>query len=385
MKTNAKARNRRSAALDDDDDDGAALVESTGGADAADLDEELRALDAELGEDATAAKVVVHKIVTNGDSQRCFSCPRLQFFADDIPAKWGAGTYSVMVYANGRLVKRARLSFAEPITPPAPAAAPASTPASDVVTALERRLDQETARNFELLKILAGNRPAAADPLQVQQQTLTLLATVKELTAPASSASGGSDRSAIDVFLEGVKMAQRLGGGGSGEGSTDWGGVVLGVADSLKTLAASSPPMPASPRILPARPAPTSSPTIAAAAASGDPNSNNTTEGSDDMLEKLRAGLQFLARRAAAKSDPTLYADVAVDSLGELPSFLQTIALDYIQRADCIERLAQIEPAVLAHRDWFAQCLEEIRRVLSTQTGPTELTGDTADSDSGAQ
>jgi hypothetical protein len=366
-----KATNRRLAIAPppdaDDDDDRDELLEGADSAADLDLDEQLRELDAELGDDA-AAKVVVHKVIANGDSQRCFSCPRSQFFSDKIREDWGAGTYSVLVYVNSRIRKRARITFAEPLARLTPiAATPASSSTFDASTALralEARLDAEAARNFELMKLLAGGaRPPAVDPLQVQQQMLTMLSTVKELTAPASSST---DRGSVEVFLEGMKMAQKFAAGGAGE-STDWSGIALGVVEGMRALAQSQP---AARPVVRALPAPSITDTTPASSPASD-----SGEGDTDMFAKLKEQLQFLVKKAAAGSDPELYADLVVDNLGDLNPMMQSLAVEYLKADDCLERLGAQEPGVLVHREWFARCLEEIRRVLSAQSAAPSLTG----------
>jgi hypothetical protein len=345
-----------------------------------DLDEELRQLDQELGEDASSAKVVVHKVVPNGDSQRCFSCPRMQFFSDLIREQWGAGTYSIMVYAAGKIVRRARLSFAEPIAKP-PTVEPGVThPPStyfsdsslrDVETRFEQRLEREQARHFELLKLFAGGRPQV-DPLQMQGQILSMMTTVKELTGSKTDGAS-SDRSAIELFLEGVKMAQKLGGGG-GEG-TDWGAMTLSVVEGVKAIAnetrAQQPMRPA--LSLVPNPRPGDVPTATSLDSPEEP----------PMLEQLRKQLQFLVRKAAGGANPELYGEVAFDNISELPEFIQKLAIDYIRRPDCLERLIALEPAIASHREWFQKCVEEIRRQDSPQESPGALTEEGADPEGG--
>jgi hypothetical protein len=328
-----------------------------------DLDDELRQLDAELGEDANAANVVVHKIVTNGDQERCFSCPRSEFFTDQIRDEWGAGTYAVRVYVGGRLRKRRRLKFAERVKPPAPASTTSiDGTLRDIEARFEKQLERERAQNMELLRVLAGNRPAL-DPLQMQQQTLALLATAKELTGGGAKAQG-SDRSAIELFLEGVKMAQKLGAGGGEGGGTDWTEVALGVVEGVKAIAAQ--PAAVVPRALPP-PASNNSPAPTPAA---------DTPGGDTVgpMGDLKKHLAFLVRKAAGNADASLYAEVTLDSLNDLPAYMQSIAVDYIRRDDALDRLAMLEPAIAQHREWFQRLVDEIRQQLSAQSGGDALT-----------
>lgn len=382
MRTKPKTtRKQVTVPVDDDADDDLELETAAADQEEVDLDEELRSLDEELGADASTAKIVVHKIVPNGESQRCFACPRPQFFSDLIREQWGAGTYSLMVYHRGRLKARHRLTFAEPLArPSAPApATPAATPgATDLEARLEARFEREQSRMFELMKMLSGR--GQSDPLQMQQQILGMLATVKELAGTKDGGNGSSDRSAIDLVLEGVKLAQRLGGNGAGGEGTNWGEVILGVADGVRTIVEThrTAPRAALPRATSAAPATTPAADPAAADPVADPAADlHTHGGEDDMQEQLRKGLQFLVRKAAAKKEPSLYADLAIDNLEELPPFVQPIVLMYLQREDCLERLIAIEPAVANHREWFGELVAEIRRHLSPQNGDEPLTGET--------
>ena len=335
-----------------------------------DVDEELAQLRQELGEDVNRGRVVVHKVVQNGDPQRCFSCPLSQFFSDTIREQWGAGTYSYMVYVGNKLRTRGRICFAEPKAPAAtllPVTPREESRAfSDIESRLEQRFEREQARHFELLKLLTG-RPQL-DPLQMQQQLLQMLTSVKELTGGGAAAG---DRSSIELFLEGVKMAQQFGGSGEG-GATDWGAIVASVVEGAKAL--SHEQTRAAPRALPA-PGVNGTPPPPATAAAADSED-------EDMMGKLQKALQFLVRKAQSGANAELYADVAIDNVGELPGFLQPIVLDYLKREDCLERLIQVEPAIAQHREWFTQLVAEIRRVLSEQNDSPVLTDDPAPPDS---
>lgn len=348
----------------DDDDDREELEASE--ADNTDLDEELRALDEELGADASTAKVVVHKVVPNGESARCFSCPRPQFFSDQIREQWGPGTYSILVYLKGKIKARHRLTFAEPMKPAAAASPAAPADTSSTLRDLEARFDRDRARDLELMKLIVGARPQA-DPLQMQAQILSMMTTVKELTGGANAKSSGSDRSAIDLVLEGVKLAQRLGNGGAGGEGTNWGEVALGVVEGVKALTQTNA---ASPSATPALPAPASAERAAVAAPEPAPGAGETEE--PNMLEKFRTHLQFLVRKAASGSDPELYADVAIDNLTELPEFMRALALDYLQRPDALDRLIKIEPAIGSHREWFQRCIEAIREQIREANSPPD-------------
>lgn len=334
-----------------------------------DVDEELEALRHELGEDVNRGRVVVHKVVQNGDPQRCFACPLSQFFSDTIREQWGAGTYSYMVYVGNKLKTRGRITFAQPLTP-STTSSPASRDErslSDLETRFEQRLEREQARHFEMLKLLTG-RPQL-DPLQMQSQILTMLTTVKELTGARGEDSG---RTSIDLFLEGVRMAQKFGGG---EGGTDWGAIVESVVAGARALSQEQRRVP---RALPS-PQPNGNPATAVT-----PATAGETDEDADMMGKLTKALQFLVKKAQAGASAELYADVTIDNIEELPAFLQPIVLDYLQRPDCLERLIQLEPAVAQHREWFTQLVTEIRRVLSEQAAPETLTAEGAPPDSHA-
>lgn len=356
--------------LEDDD------FEAAAGELEEDVDEELAELRQELGEDVNRGRVVVHKVVQNGDPQRCFSCPLSQFFSDSIREQWGAGTYAYMVYVGNKLRTRGRISFAEPKTP-APAT-PSTPPPRDELRSLadlearfEQRLEREQARHFELLKLLTGNRPQL-DPLQMQQQLLQMLTSMKELTGNA-----GGDRSSIDMFLEGMRMAQKF--GGAEGGGTDWGAIVASVVEGARALSVEQ--QRGARRVLPPPASPGNGTTTVPASS---PASTSSTEEDDDMMGKLQKALQFLVRKAQSGANAELYADVTIDNIGELPGFLQPIVLDYLGREDCLERLIQIEPPIAQHREWFTQLVGEIRRVLSERNGAAPLTDDPASPDSGA-
>lgn len=70
--------------------------------------------------------------------------------------------------------------------------------------------------------------------------------------------------------------------------------------------------------------------------------------------------LNFLCKKAAAQSDPILYAETVLDNLDDD----QLTALLNMQPTP-VDALAQIVPEVAQHRQWFDQLLAAVRDALA--------------------
>lgn len=81
-----------------------------------------------------------------------------------------------------------------------------------------------------------------------------------------------------------------------------------------------------------------------------------------DAMNGMKMGLAFLIGQAAADNDPETYADVVLDSVPE-----ESIA-EFLKHPQPIEYLAQFDPRVKQHAQWFNTLIEAVKTTM-TDTG----------------
>jgi len=81
----------------------------------------------------------------------------------------------------------------------------------------------------------------------------------------------------------------------------------------------------------------------------------------DDPMMRLQMGLSFLLAQAQQDSDPTVYADVVMDNVpvADLARFVNS--------ADPVAYLANLNPAVRQHEKWFAELVAEVKAQLAEE------------------
>jgi hypothetical protein len=84
----------------------------------------------------------------------------------------------------------------------------------------------------------------------------------------------------------------------------------------------------------------------------------------------LKGALNYLVSRAAGESDPTLYAEIVLDSAPDEAIQALTTAPDWF------EQIVRVNPNVAPYREWFTKLRESVITFINTPPDPSEGSGE---------
>ncbi len=332
----------------DDDDDledpPAAVTVSSG--------DEVEQILETLGAQASAARIIVHRIAANQDPEECIDCPLSTFSKDQLRAQFGAGVYSCEVRHKGTIRRRWQWRFAAPIAPSS--ATPARSTEADRLQALELELRQarEKAdnRQHEMLMALMA-RPQAESNAPSLGELITTLQGLKDL-----SGGGGGNTSTVAQIKELLEVSDLLGGGGGGgrTNGMDLAKVALeSLGPSLGALLQAGSDKPArAPRQLTGP---------GAAASPADKMSASSPAGDGDKRAMM---LSMLLEHAKQGTDPAAAAQVVYERLCALDESQFEAACEFIDSEGALSLALMFEPRLQPARAWLEQLLEQLRAAI---------------------
>lgn len=204
-----------------------------------------------------------------------------------------------------------------------------------------------------------------------ETQMLEKMKLYKELFAPAPQKEAPLDQ-ALSMLKQGIELGSSSGGG---EGPNLWLLALDKLKEPLTKIVDTIQVAVTSPRPIAVNPA---VPTPAGVAPS-------VTQQEDDMLILLKMVLPSLINGAAKNADPLVYVDFLLD---QVPESMYPKLLEWLERPDCLDRLASIEPGIRFQRDWWISLRGQLIAALRGDNGVSALqpepvgvapTGGTAD------
>lgn len=313
----------------------------------------------------TEWRVKVKKVNPRTRKQEtCFYCSpdELGGLFEKLRADFGPGHYRAYVQKNGQTVRNLGYDIAAPLG----VASAQPSQIADIGKVIERQ-------NEQLSAIMAGRAPAqsSADPTALATSMIASMAAMmkemREVFAPsAAPALAGGVTDQIKTLAALMDLADKMGGDRAGRGEK-------GIADIVDSLIRS--PIAerfadqigkSSPQMLTAVDSPkTLAPSRLQAQSiprhdQRSENGNTFVAALDPQLRAtIAAQLQFWCGRAAANSDPTLYADVALDTTD------RAIIGAVLLRDDLREIAAALHPPSIQFWPWISRLIDEIRSVLT--------------------
>lgn len=276
------------------------------------------------------------------------------FTLAQLQERFGGGEYALTVFDSARrYVKRSTVAVASPFKPAA-AVAPEIGGLEKFTQAITAQLQQQ-GQLLQLL-LMQGRAPAAvttADPQSMRHQLLEEMQLMKGIIG--NGGGGVGPDKVLELLMKGMEIAKETGSGGK-----DWTDVagkaidVLGepLAQLMQTAAIAQPhaQAPGAPRL-----APTSQP--------------------QPKVNPMQQYLDFLVKKAAAGSDPVLYADLVLDNVSE------AMVRRFLAVPDPVAQLAQFDSRVSLHAEWFRDlgraCLEALNAdAAATGSGSAPADGD---------
>lgn len=265
----------------------------------------------------------------------------------------GGGTYRVHVRDGAGLIANRRIVIAE--------RKGAAAVDGGLSTVIAQMMDRQATQFAELIRALAPRNDAAS----TEEAMLARIKTMAEIVRPAQ---GTDTKELLGLLMQGVTLGKSM------QPPVDAGAEGL-MANALAAFAPVIADAAAQRRAVPVRrigagqpkgPAPTPAAAPAAAVPAAPPAA------ADDDAE-LRNLLRIVLRAAEADADEELYAELVLDQVGE--DQLKPLATAP-EGVDLVAMLAQVEPAVLQHREWFGRLIAAIVELMNDEPDPATLNAD---------
>lgn len=350
---------------------GDAEVEDVGGdPQKADPLDELNSLMAELA-GSVSSNVTVYRTGRGVQRAYVFKCDAASFSLDVLRDKYNGGEFQLFITRDGVLWKNRTVTIEPPqaVRDPAP---PPTAPAMDAVTLLREDLRKQNEMIAGVLRTLAAPAPPprsifeGVNMMELVQSAGVLLNMLRPPPAPQQTPPV---ETYINALMKGVELAKEVKSEG-GESDTGLMGVVKEMlrspllATAMQAAASqATAPQPQPRPQLPVRPRPPAPPVAAAAppvTPPAAPPAESFAGETSDMMPMLKMYLGLLVGKAAAQSDPGIYADLVLDNLSDeqLNQLLDA-------QPSPVDWLATIDPAVLTHREWFESLIAQVEGALT--------------------
>jgi len=317
-----------------------------------DIDAQIDAIFQEFGGDDNDSKfkiIVKRAMHGKGDLEHCFSCvPSELPIIDRIKETYGAGSYEIWVYKDGKIFKRPKLNIAKEIKLHERPQINTNDINSVIQSMLQSQQDQMAEFKNMMFMMMQKNNVPAPDPTSTMGSMMGVMMQMKDFMG-----GGDSGKGKMDDILQAVKLVREIGGGDDGGRN-----FMDGMVDLAKSFGPSIIEMSSN---LAKNPAPVSRETIPQNP-TGQIESKPQEE--DPRMNMFKMQLDMLVQKASINSDPALYADLVVDNIP------QDQLIQFINRTDIIEYLISIHPGVGEHRIWFGHLVGEIKSCISAEDEP---------------
>lgn len=318
----------------------------------------LQAVMAELG-GSTSSFITIYRAERGQPQAYVYKCSPDEFSLDVLRDKYNGGTFRLYISRNGVLWRNITVSVepkhsADP-TPPSDMAALAAS-------MREGFAKQAEAMAAALRSIAAPPPPPPPSPfagINIVEAVTAISTLLQVLRPPAAPRSEDS----VTLLIKGMELAKEMRENAGGDGEVSF----LSLAKELikspllaqaVTAAQAAPAVPAVSHAKPRPPQPTAPTMQAPTPAHAAPQ-----PATQDIMQ-LTPYLGMLCQKAAEGSDPSLYADLILDSLP-----FETIEQLASLQPDPYTALVAIHPPMAAHQEWFQQL---ITLVIQTAGGADE-------------
>jgi len=334
----------------------------------------IRRVLADLGADGIDINITVYRVdPKTRKNEYIAACTPDEFSLEGLRDDWGGGEYRIYGRnANGAFLINRTVRIAPPIKKPA-LNDMGQFDLMSVVTRLgEMQTQQMNDFKSTMLELmLKNNQPVAGDPVTMMTAMMGAMVQMKKLTGEAASQSDN-----FETLMKGIELGKDLGGSDGDTGMFDvfkefikqTGGPLAKLAAAEKISKLRQPARNQAPAIAPAA----SAKTPAATGPLVDDPPKGEPEKMNFIFKKvMQKQINGLLSRAAANSDPGLYAEMILDQLPD--DYVDKFA-DFIFSDDVMEEMTKLVPDVNKHLGWFIDLRDELREAL--QPDPDEVTGE---------
>ncbi len=312
---------------------------------------------------ASTSRITVYRIVKNQPPSYVFECDPSSFSMDDLRDKYNGGEFRLYIMKDGRLWKNMRV-VVEPKQifsghDPAP---PAQSHVSELMAMMRDGFASQAAALREALA--ARNGPSMFSGMDLPAVITAAAAAITALRPPPPPPAApppDTTAQAIDMFMRGMEIATNM-RENAAPADNSIGGMLRDVLKSPVFAAAVQAAVPApapqapiqraaNPTALP-QPQP---PQVSHAKTAAQP-AQSQPQPDDDMLGYY---LGFLCQKAAAGTDPVLYAELVLDNLSD-DQLGPMLARGPLLIEDFIAKY----PPVAEHRAWFEAMIQAVRDAM---------------------
>jgi len=310
---------------------------------------------ADLGGPGIDAKVNVYHL--DGNRNKAFARAYLpaEFSLESVQQEFGPGDYEIHVRKDGKLATRKVLRIAAPKNQPVNSAPNSGMETARVIEAMQNGFKEMGTMFATALAGLASNQPKPKTTMEMLQEMQLMREIMGVNNAPVAPSSDPMHVMELAMNLA-EKIQPRVGEPGTGEvimeAIKNFGPMLAqGMQNAPRPVMIpqlSQNPVPAPSQITPAQEiqAPITQPVM-----------------EDNQMNIARKYyMNLLIANAEADNDPTTYAQLMIDLVGE------NAATEFVNAPDWFEKLCAEEPRAQNHKVWF----DEMRGIIQELTKPDE-------------
>lgn len=324
-----------------------------------DIDAEMQSIFAEFGGDVldTEFKISVRRVEKNtGDTELCFKATPTEIsgLSDRIIEEYGAGTYEIWIYRNGRRFRKRKLKIAQPLKKPVDKLVQESK--QDLAALVSTMMEQQRESMRQMQELLTRQQPAASttDPVNMMTAMMGAMVQMKEFMQPQQQGDQ------MGMFIKGIEIAKDIASGGAEKNFHD---TVINLAKEfapplIKMAAVEQQAKAAMPQ--PQQPAPNPNPQQL----TQQQEQPQMSEAEQQAFIQFKPKVDFLVAKAASGSDPGFMADMILEFVS--PDEIR----QFIARPDALEYLAHFNPEVKKYAPFFEALRDELQELTKPEPEP---------------
>lgn len=316
---------------------------------------------------AANSRISIYRIVKNQPPSYVAECAPESFSLDDLRDKYRGGEFRLYIMKDGRLWKNMRIFVEAPVVQPSESIHQPQSHLSELLAVMRDGFAAQAAA----LREAAPRSGAVSSLLDGQNLPAVITAITGAIVAlrppapPAPPPQQDNTSTALDMFMEGLRMARELREeGGAAPADNSIGGMLREVLRSplmaqavqAATIKPVVPTPPATARLPPPQPQ-------ASAEATQPTQQPPSAESSMSMLTHYYA---MLCQKAAAGADPTLYAELVLDNVDD-----ETLNGLLTKQPTPLDALIAEYPPAAAHREWFASLIDTLMSAMTEESEPS--------------
>lgn len=330
---------------------------------------------------SVASSVTVYRVTKGSPLAYVFACTPDAFSLDELRDKYNGGEFRLYITKDGKLWKNKRV-YVEQRQPPVQVERPSA------LTEMAESMREAFAKQAEVIREVTARAAAPVAPGASPWAGLDIPAIISAITGavvafrpppapPAPAAPPADAAGSIDLFIRGLELGRELrqdGGGGEPTLMGMLSDVIKSPMLAQAAQAAMRPPIaPRRPAVQQIRQAPAVQPQVPPPTAH-QPDTTTIQESSPMSADSnhFAAGyLAMLCGRAAAGSDPGLYADLVLDNVDD-----KTLDAIVNGQPTPVDFLAAFHAPVLEHREWFERLLAVMIEALDADSNNEAQSGE---------